>query len=83
MPYVQCIWDLDDDPAGNVMHIERHHLTKDDVEGILREPAGEETSHSSGQPIAFGYIGSGERVAVVYEQIDDLHVYPITAYRVE
>jgi hypothetical protein len=25
------IWDLDDDPDGNVVHIAEHDLTKDDV----------------------------------------------------
>ena len=80
MPYLECLWDLDDDLDGNVHHIAEHGLSKNDVEDVLRKPLGEETSLSSGRPIAFGLTRRGNLIAVVYEQIDDITVYPITAY---
>jgi hypothetical protein len=30
------IWDLDDDPDGNVQHIAEHGLTKDEVASVFR-----------------------------------------------
>lgn len=83
MAYLHILWDLDDDPAGNVQHIALHGLTKDDVADVLNKPEGEDQSRSSGQPIAFGRTRHGERIAVVYERIDDDTVYPITAFFVE
>ena len=80
MAYPHLLWDLDDDPEGNVQHVARHGLTKADV---MNDPEGEDQSRSSGQPIAFGRTRHGERIALVYEQIDDDTVYPITAFPVE
>lgn len=37
----------------------------------------------SGRPILFGYSVDGRKIAVVYEQIDDRTIYPITAYEVD
>ena len=31
MPYVEVIWDLDDDPDGNVAHLADHDVTKDEA----------------------------------------------------
>jgi len=35
---LRIIWDLDDDPEGNVQQIAEHGLTKEDVESVLRDP---------------------------------------------
>ena len=35
MPYIEFIWDFDDDPNGNVRHIAEHGLTKEDVEEVV------------------------------------------------
>jgi DNA-binding XRE family transcriptional regulator len=37
MGYTTIIWDVDDDPDGNVQHIAEHDLTKEEVEDALRE----------------------------------------------
>lgn len=84
MPYVEIVWDLDDDPDGNVAHIAEHGVTKDEVaEVFAARPPGRERSRSSGRPIAFGYTSTGRLIAVVYERIDSHTVYPVTAYEVE
>ncbi|MBA3312952.1 MAG: hypothetical protein M3552_01575 [Planctomycetota bacterium] len=80
MSFQRCLWDLDDDLDGNVVHIAEHGLTKRDVEEVLSSPLGEDRSRSSGKPIVFGRTRSGELVAVVYERIDDELVYPVTAF---
>ena len=33
--------------------------------------------------MAFGYTASGKYLACVYEFLDDVTVYPVTAYEVE
>ena len=40
-------------------------------------------SRTNGKPIAFGETASGKYLACVYEFIDDVTVYPITAYEVD
>ncbi|HEX5103650.1 MAG TPA: hypothetical protein VFV87_07570 [Pirellulaceae bacterium] len=77
------IWDLDDDPDGNVAHIEEHGISKDEVVEILRDPLSESVSRSSGRPIAFGITSTGKSIGVVFDQVDDDTVYPVTAYEVE
>lgn len=79
----EIIWDLDDDPDGNVVHIEEHGITKDEVAEVLRDPLSESASRSSGRPIAFGITSTGRSIAVVYDSVDDDTVYPVTAYEVE
>ena len=83
MAYLRAIWDLDEDPAGNVQHIAKHEITKEEVEDVLENPDGIEVSRSSGRPIAFGETSSGRLIAVIYEEIDEDKVYPVTAYEVE
>lgn len=83
MQYLKAIWDLDDDTEGNVQHIAEHGVSKDEVEEVLENPDGVETSRSSGRPIAFGETSTGRIIAVVYEEFEEDTVYPITAYEVE
>lgn len=87
MVYVEVIWDLEDDPDGNVRHImDRHGVTRDEVEEILRDPNGETTeSRSTGEQITFGWTSAGRYLAVVWEEAwdDPRQVYPITAYPVD
>ena len=81
------IWDDEDDPDGNCWHIcvEGHGLTREEVEEALRDEDSEiEVSRSSGRPTAFGWTSSGERIAVVFEEMseDPKMVYPVFADRV-
>ena len=83
MPLMDAIWDLPDDPEGNVQHIADHGLTPLDVEYVLNHPRRRRISRASGRPMVFGLTPRHEYVAVVFEEIDDSTVYPITAYLVE
>ena len=76
----QIIWN--EEPGGNVEHIEEHGLTIEDVESVLASPERQGTSRSSGQPCVLGYAPDGTYIIVVYEQIDDETIYPVTAYEV-
>lgn len=64
----------------NEAHIKEHGLDRHAVEFVLAHPIEESSSLSSGEPILFGYTPDGRFIAVVYIQLDELFVYPITAY---
>jgi uncharacterized DUF497 family protein len=76
----RIIWN--DEPGGNIEHIEEHGCTVDDVEHVLANSSLEETSRSSGLPCVFGYTPDGEHIIVVYEIVDGDAIYPVTAYPV-
>ena len=84
MNFVNIIWDLDDDPNGNVQHVAEHGLTPNEIEDVLLDPESDlSISPSSGRPAAFGFTASGRYIMVVYEIIDPETVYPVTAYEVQ
>jgi hypothetical protein len=84
---IVIIWDDEDDQDGNYWHIcvEGHGLTREEVEEVLLDEETEiEISRSSGRPTAFGWTSSGERIAVVFEEMseDPRLVYPVSAFPV-
>ena len=83
MGYTTIIWDLDDDPRGNVQHIAEHGLAKEEVEEVLASPEHRATSRSSGLPVVFGSTSSGRFIAVVFPEVDEDTARPLTAYDVE
>ena len=76
----QIIWN--EEPGGNVEHIEEHGLTMTDVEYVLAHSESDAESESLGLPCVFGHTPDGEYIIVVYEQIDEDTIYPVTAYEV-
>ena len=82
MPYHTIIWDLDDDPDGNVQHCAEHGITMGEVEQVLQRASDADLSRSSGRPVVFGDTNTGRHLMVVYETIEADTVYPITAYEV-
>jgi hypothetical protein len=83
MPVIDVLWDLPDDPDGNIQHVAQHGLTPLDVEHALNHPIRRGASRSTGRPIVFGHTPSGELIPIVYEQIEDGVIYPVTAYPIE
>lgn len=81
MSYFEFIWN--DEPGGNIEHIADHGLTPADVENVFFNPVDRDISRSSGLPIVFGFTPDGKYILVVYEQFDDVTVYPVTAYELE
>ena len=82
---ISVIWDLEDDPQGNIQHIAEHDVTPEEVEEVLNDRHSRTVySASSGRPITFGWTASERYLAVVWEVADEepLTVYPITAYPV-
>jgi uncharacterized DUF497 family protein len=62
--------------GGNVEHIAEHGITTAEVEDVLENADEVLQSDTSRRPIAFGYARSGRYIAVVYEQIDEITIYP-------
>jgi hypothetical protein len=58
--WLQIIWN--EEPGGNVEHIEEHGLTTADVEAVLLAPQRRGKSRSSGQPCVFGHTPDGSYV---------------------
>jgi hypothetical protein len=40
MALLRVIWDLDDDPDGNIQHVAEHGLTPEEVEQVLDQKLG-------------------------------------------
>lgn len=79
------IWDLEDEPGGNVQHLREHDVTTEEAEEVLLDPqSSRAVSRTSGLPTAFGWTSTGRHLAVVYELVDDdpLTFRPVTAYEV-
>lgn len=81
----RVVWDLNDDPGGNVQHIAEHGIGIEEVEDVLYAAEEVFASNSSGRPITFGETSTGRYIAVVFEVVDEnpLTVYPVTAYETE
>jgi len=80
MNWTRVLWDYS--VGGNVEHVEQHDLTTDDVDYALEHPESTGVSRSSDRPCLFGHIPDGRYIAVVYEEVDDDTVIPVTAYEV-
>jgi len=78
---LDIIWTEGSD--GNIAHLAEHDVSPEEAEEVLREPTSVTTSRRSGRPIAFDFTSTGRQLAVVYEKIDHVTVYPITAYEIE
>ena len=82
MRFLRIIWDDEGDPDGNVRHIAEHGLEPADVEFVIEESETESTSRSSRRPCLFGYTPDGTYIIVIYEEIDEDTLYPVSAYEV-
>lgn len=67
MAFDSIIWDLDDDPDGNVQHCAEHGISPEEVEEVLASATDEDVSRSSGRPVVFGDTSAGRHLMVVYE----------------
>jgi uncharacterized DUF497 family protein len=82
MNIFRIIWDMPDDPDGDVQHIAEHGLSIEDVEEVLANPIQEGTSASTGRPCVWGFTPEGIHLIVVYETIDEDTIRVVTAYEV-
>ncbi len=69
----QILWN------GNAAHV-KYGLTVEDLEHVLSAPASESVSNL---PCCFGYTPEGVFIIVIYEVVDEMTLYPATAYEVK
>ncbi|HET6574137.1 MAG TPA: hypothetical protein VFG68_11075 [Fimbriiglobus sp.] len=78
------IWDLEDDPDGNYVHIVvEHGITQDEVEEVVGNPRNPTVaSDSSDRPLTFGWTSTGRHLGVVWERVldDPFTIKPVTAF---
>ncbi|MCC6123861.1 MAG: BrnT family toxin [Pirellulales bacterium] len=82
---ILVIWDLEEDPNGNIQHIAEHDVTPEEVEEVLNDRQSQATySASSDRPMTFGWTAAGRYLAVIGELADNdpLTVYLVTAFPV-
>ena len=81
---VQILWDLEDDPAGNVQHIAANGVTVEEyVEVFAANYQRATISRETGRPITFGWTVTGKHIAVVWDEVqaeDPWIVRPVTAF---
>ncbi len=78
MPFYTFVWDDE-----NEAHLAEHDVSVDELAEVVCDPDFVEESRLSGRPIAFGYTSTGKYLACVYELLDEVTVYAITAYEPE
>jgi uncharacterized DUF497 family protein len=78
--WTHVIWDSM--PGGNAEHVEEHGLTIQDVEYVLDNYVSAGCSQSSGNPCVFGYTPDDRFIIVIYEEVDEQTIFPVTAYDV-
>ena len=81
MPWKDIIWNHE--AGGNADHIAENGLSIGDVEYVVMNPQRYGRSRASGRPILFGHTERCDYICVVYEEIDDVTIYPVTAYILE
>ena len=81
MAWYDFFWTYEED--GNAGHVAEHGLTTEDVEHAVRHAWGRDVSASSGERILFGPALDGGELCVVYELLDEITCYVITAYRTD
>ena len=77
MSYFDFIWT---DEA--IDHIAQHGISQDDYEAIVCHPDSKGFSRSSGLLVAWGHTNDGRYLIVVYEEVDEVTLFPVTAYEV-
>ncbi|MFM8633588.1 MAG: hypothetical protein ACKOEX_02060 [Planctomycetia bacterium] len=81
MPWYDFIWNRES--GGNALHIAEHGIAIEDAEAIVCSPIATVFSRATGRPMATGVTTDGRLVVVVYEFIDGVTVYVITAFEVD
>lgn len=67
------VWDLEDDPDGNYVHIVvEHDISQDEVEDVVGDPDNPTVpSDSSGRSLTFGWTATGRFIGVAWEHVAD------------
>ena len=75
MPFFHFLWTPE-----SQRHIAEHGVTIEEFEEVVSEPRVTGVSRASGLPLARGETSTGKTLICIYEQIDEVTVFPITAF---
>ena len=81
MPYFHVfLWD-----GLNEEHLADHGITTEEFEQVVLAAyqSDIELSRSSGRPVAIGRTEADRKICCVFEIIDDIYCYPVTAFDVD
>ena len=77
------LWDLEEEPGGNIQHLVEHGISIDEFEEVVLNPKNPVTgSRSSDNFITFGHTSTGKHIAAIWEIVTDepRSIRPITAF---
>ncbi|MCE9553793.1 MAG: hypothetical protein K8T91_10530 [Planctomycetes bacterium] len=77
MPYFVFIWSDE-----IVQHLREHGISQSDFEQVVCRPKSKGISRSSNLPSAWGWTIDGRYIMVVYEELDEITILPVTAFEV-
>jgi len=60
-------------------HLAEHHVSPEEFEAVVSDPAFEDVSRSTGNPIAFGSTDEGRHLCCVDRRLDEDSIEPVTA----
>lgn len=77
MPFFDFFWNTE-----IVDHLAEHDVSPGDFEQVVQSAALRGQSRSSGRPCCWGETADGRYLLCVYEYIDEVTIFPITAFEV-
>lgn len=77
MPFYFYVWTPE-----IIDHLKQHGVSPAEFEEIVGDPAYEEISRSTGNPLAFGITSGGRCLCCVFKRLDEDTIEPVTAYDV-
>ncbi len=78
---VTILWD--DEAGGNAEHVGDHGLTPDEIDAVLLGPGRPTTSTSPPyRPCKFGWTPTGRHIVVVWDEVSEDTIRPVTAFDV-
>ena len=81
MPWYDFIWNPE--AGGNAAHIAEHGISIEDADLIVCRPLATGLTRATGRPMATGFTADHRRIVVIYEVIDPVTVFVITAFEVD
>ncbi len=78
MPHFEFVW-----TDANIEHLSDNGIEPADAESVVIDPDSIFRSKRTGRRGVRGALRDGRRIAVIYEQIDELTVFVVTAYNID
>ncbi len=75
MAYYEFLWTDE-----NTEHLAEHGVSVEDFQEVVCDPEEVGESRSSGRPCCWGETSDGRYLMCVFEKLDEITVFPITAY---